>query len=111
VRLFDGGCQRFGFVGRHHNQVSFLVDEMFDVGCLPGIVIAGRADVHFHTGIEKCFATDFLVHLRAPLVVAALRHGYQEAGPFAPACRQQQTQCAQGKKVEGIVFHGLSFGD
>ena len=107
VSLFNDRSHGVGLVGRHHNQVDSLADKSLDVGNLAAAVVVGRAELHPRLRIEKSLAADFLVHLRAPGVVAALRHANDIARPLRPtATQKEQTQDGTREKEAETTLHG-----
>ena len=63
-----------GNIGRHDEQIDTLADEFLDVGALTCIVILRVAKLQGDVGVEKLFASHFLVHLLSPSVIARLRN-------------------------------------
>ena len=92
VGFFHDGSDGFGFIGSYDYQVDFFVDKVFDVGYLALVVISSRADFHFYSRIEQSFPENFLVHLVAPFVVAALRHADDVTGLFLFAGSKEQAK-------------------
>lgn len=107
--LYDGGYG-LGFVGCHHDKVGPLVDKVLDIGNLLSIVVVGRSELYIHTGVEESLASNLLVHLCAPLVVAALRYSYENISFLLIAGSKQQGKGA-GEEENKVrqASHSFSF--
>ena len=73
VYLVDDGRQGRRLVGRHDEDVEAVLDKVADVVDLSGAAVVGRTNLHHGILVKHDFTIDFVVHLRAPVVLAALR--------------------------------------
>ncbi len=112
--LLYNRCDGVGLVGRGDYDVEFVVEEVADVGHLLGAAVVGRAYLDLGLGVEHHLATYFVVHLAAPVVVAALRDPYAVAGLAVAARHKRQPQRYDGYKaycsVHGIFLRSAAAG-
>ena len=76
IYLLDDRCERVGFVGRNDDDVKAIVGKVTNIGNLLFAIVVGRTDFNDGVFVEKHFAMNLIVHFRAPVVVATLRHTY-----------------------------------
>ena len=74
VHLTDNGSERRGLVGRDDDDVKAVVGKVAYVGNLLLVAVVGRADLDDGILVKHGLAVDLVVHLGAPVVLAALRH-------------------------------------
>ena len=106
--LYDWG-ESLGLVGRGHDYVETIVDEISKVGYLTLVAVVGRPDFHFYIVMEHGLAEYLLIHLPAPVVVAALRHANAHRTFMAAAGEQYCQRHYQNVNYRIKAFHGLVF--
>ena len=109
VCFFDDGGDGIRFVGRHHQQVHPFAYHHFDVAYLLCVVVFRRAEDHLCFGIEQGFAADFLVHLLAPFIIAALRHADDIPLLRCGASYEEEKGEQKVQEMDMDVFHRLGF--
>lgn len=70
---YDRG-ERGGLIGGDDDDVKAVVGEVADVLYLLGVAVVGRAYLNHGILMEHDLAVYLVVHLRAPVILAALRH-------------------------------------
>ena len=108
--LRHGGRERVGTVGRNHEQIDALTDEVVDVARLALVVVVGRTHFEGDTRVEQEFAAHLLVEFGAPGIVAALRDAdvIIHSRCF-PARHEAQGDDEQGQKYNNAIK--MSFHD
>ena len=104
VHLFNNRRERCRLVGRHDENVELVAHEVADVFDLLPVAVVGRPDFHLGIFVEEDFAADFVVHLCAPVVLAALRHGNPVFFLFCAS--RQEAEGQQEQKAGKGAFHG-----
>ena len=72
--LADHGSEGIGLVWRGDNYIKAIFGKVTDILDLLFVAVVGRSDLDHGIVVENQLAVDLLVHLRAPVIVAALRH-------------------------------------
>ena len=72
VDFFNHRGECGGFVWRNNNNVEAVVGEIADVGYLLFVAVVGGPDFNGGVFVKHYLALDFVVHLHAPVVLAAL---------------------------------------
>ena len=72
ISLFYYRGNGFSFIRRNDKQVYTLIDKRLDIFNLFLVLVIGTRDVNLHIRIEQSFSENFIIHLCAPFIVAAL---------------------------------------
>ena len=105
VDFLDDGREGSGLVGRNDEYVAGLLHEATDIGYLLLAAVVGGADFHGGIVVEEYLAVDFIVHLHALVVLAALGNADPVFFLFFATCQQggEGKEHEEGKEAA----HGL----
>ncbi len=111
IGFLHNGSDGVGLVGRRYDNVEPVVEKILYVGNLFLIGIIGRAYLQLSIRMKHYLALHLLVHLRAPVVVRALRHTYPVSPPLASARKERRRGKGYQEHTYDFIseFHGYGF--